>query len=132
MKRELNSKNFGFASHLSRVIEKDHPYELIAVVDNSELNRLLSIIFAPDEFGCIHGDLGMLLSDKVDPQIVNFIKNQLLFDTSSKVQSPLPSWLSDDDAVFMRRNDNETMDEYSERLAKRMLEIKDSLKQEKK
>lgn len=131
MKRELNSKNFGFAQHLSRVVEREHPYELLCIVDNSELNRLLSIVFAPDEFGSIQGDLGLLLSDKVDPQIVNFIKNQLLFDTSSKVQSPLPSWLSDEDAEFMRRNPNETMDDYSERLAKKMIELKDSLKQQK-
>lgn len=131
MKREFNAPNMAAFVGLSRFVETDKPSSLIAVVDNSELNRLLSIVFAADETGAIQGDIGMLLSDKVDPQIVAFVKQQLLFDTSSSVQSPLPSWMSDDDALQMRRNGNETMDDYAERMASLMLKLKENMKPQK-
>lgn len=127
MKRELNSHNFGFAAGLSRVVEPARSYELTAVVDNSELNRLLSIVFAMDDTGSIQGDLGMLLNENVDPQIINFVKNQLLFDTTSSVQAPLPSWITDDDAVQLRRSPNETMDDYAQRMASIMTELKSKM-----
>lgn len=131
MKRELNAPNFGFAQGLSRFTELQRPYAVVNCVDNSELNRLLSLVFSADEFGSIQGDLGILLSEKVDPAIVNFVKQQLLFDTTPAQQAPLPTFISDDDAIEMRRNLNETSDEYAERLAKKMLSIKDTLKQQK-
>lgn len=128
MDRKRNS-HYGSFNGIT-VLEIPEPtYDLNVVEDNSELNRLLGIIFAPDEFGSIQGDLGFVLNENVDPQIVNFVKSQLLFDTTQSVQFPLPSWMSDDDAVELRRNDNETMDSYAERLAKKMLELKDSMKQ---
>lgn len=128
MKRELNTLNYGSFQGLSRFKERDVVHQLVVMNDNSELNRLLSIIFAPDETGSIQGDIGFVLNDKVDPQIVNFVKSQLLFDTSSHVQSPIPSWMSDDDAVVMRRDAYETMDEYATRMADHMLKLKDSMK----
>lgn len=128
MKREFNAPNMAAFVGLSRFVETEKPSRLIAVVDNSELNRLLSIVFAADETGAIQGDIGMIMSDKVDPQIVAFVKQQLLFDTSSSVQSPIPSWMSDDDALQMRRNGNETMDEYAERMSSLMLKLKDNMK----
>lgn len=128
MKREFNAPNMAAFVGLSRFVETEKPSRLIAFVDNSELNRLLSIVFAADETGAIQGDIGMLMSDKVDPQIVAFVKQQLLFDTSSSVQSPIPSWMSDDDALQMRRNGNETMDEYAERMSSLMFKLKDNMK----
>lgn len=131
MKREFNAPNMAAFVGLSRFVENEKPSRLIAVVDNSELNRLLSLVFAADDTGAIQGDIGMLLSDKVDPQIVAFVKQQLLFDTSSSVQSPLPSWMSDDDALQMRRNGNETMDEYAERMSSLIIKLKDLMKPQK-
>lgn len=131
MKRELNAPFMASFVGLSRFVEKDKPCRLVAVVDNSELNRLLSLVFAADDTGAIQGDIGMLLSDKVDPQIVAFVKQQLLFDTTSSAQSPLPSWMSDDDALQMRRNGNESMDDYAERMASLMLKLKDDMKPQK-
>lgn len=128
MKREFNTLNFGSFQGLSRFKESDYDYNLVVVNDNSELNRLLSIIFSPDDTGSIQGDIGFVLNNKVDPQIVNFVKSQLLFDTSSHVQSSLPIWMTDDDAMVMRRDPNETMDDYATRMAEYMLKIKDSLK----
>lgn len=128
MKREFNAPNMAAFAGLSRFIETEKPCRLVVVVDNSELNRLLSLVFAADDTGAIQGDIGMLLSDKVDPQIVAFVKQQLLFDTSSSVQSPLPSWMSDDDALQMRRNGNESMDDYAERMASLMLKLKENMK----
>lgn len=131
MKRELNTLNYGSFSGLSRFVEPTVQHKLDLVEDNSELNRLLSLIFKPDETGSIQGDIGFVLNDKVDPQIVNFIKNQLLFDTSSHVQAPLPSWMSDEDALVMRRDANETMDEYATRMAEHMIKLQDSMKPKK-
>lgn len=128
MDRKRNS-HYGSFDGITFMEIPEPTYDLNVVEDNSELNRLLGIIFAPDEFGSIQGDLGFVLNENVDPQIVNFVKSQLLFDTTQSVQSPLPSWMSDDDAVELRRNDNETMDSYAERLAKKMIELKDSMKQ---
>lgn len=128
MKREFNTLNYGSFVGLSRCVEQTVLHQLELVEDNSEINRLLNIIFSPDETGSIQGDLGFIMNDKVDPQIVNFVKSQLLFDTSSHVQAPLPSWMSDDDALVMRRDPNETMDDYATRMAEHMIKLQDSMK----
>lgn len=127
MKRSI-AFNYGFAQGLCKIHAPIHRYGFDQVVDNAELNRLLSIVFAADDTGSIQGDIGVLMSDKVDPAIVDFVKRQLLFDTTSMQQSPLPDYISDDDAIELRRSSNETSDQYAERLAKKMIQIQDSLK----
>ena len=58
--------------------------------DDGELNRLCSIIYAPDErTGLPSSDLAVMLTDKVNPQIKDWIQKQLMSPISVDEPNPL-------------------------------------------
>lgn len=85
--------------------------------DDSELNRLLAIIFKPDEDGIVHGDIAMELGSKVSPEVRQFIKDVLQQDMSSYRMPAIPDGMDDDFALSLSRNLGESKQDYAERVA---------------
>lgn len=80
-------------------------------------DSLLSLIYAPDpRTGLPTGDLVYLVSDKANPQVKQFILDNLMMDVSSAVAPKVPAELSDDDAFALSRQPNEDVQAYVERL----------------
>lgn len=89
---------------------------LIEVNDNSELNRLLRIVFAPDDNGNVQGDLSLYMSKKASPEVIEFIKECLMQDLSQYREKTIPEGMSDDDFELFSRHIDESRDEYALRL----------------
>lgn len=74
-------------------------------------DALLSVIYAIDERTNLPtGDLAYYVSDKVNPQIKEFILRNLLMDVSSAANETFDSkYISDDLALDLMRQPNETL-----------------------
>lgn len=89
------------------------------VTDSSELTRLLRLVYVPDKrTGLPTGELSVLASDTVSPDIADWIRRQLLnpipnTDVSSVVQG---SQLDDDTLLSLTRNSFETDRQYIDRV----------------
>lgn len=84
--------------------------------DNSELNRLLNIVFAPDDNGIVRGDLACFMSDKASPEVRDFIKECLMLDMSNYRLPSIPDGWSDEDVETYSRQFDETREEYAQRM----------------
>lgn len=89
------------------------------VFDSSELTRLLRLVYVPDKrTGLPTGELTVLASDTVSPDIADWIRRQLLnpvpsTDVSSVVQG---SQIDDDTLLSLTRNSFETDRQYIDRV----------------
>lgn len=87
---------------------------------------LLDYIFGVNPVtGLPEGDIAMFLSDKTNPEIKNFISQQLLIENGSSdeglslpdsVTNRFREVISDDDIASFSRNHGETTQEYASRL----------------
>lgn len=78
---------------------------------------LVKMIYSPDPVsGLPTGDLSFWVSDKVNPQVKEFILSRLMQDVSKAANAKLPDGISDEDALSMSRLPGERMDAYVERL----------------
>lgn len=84
--------------------------------DNSELNRLLKIVFQSDDNGVIQGDINAVMNSKTPPEVVTFIKQVLQQDLSSYRQPPIPDGMSDDMAESLAPVLGESKTQYAERV----------------
>lgn len=83
---------------------------------NSPSDSLLRVIYAPDErTGLPTGDLQYFVSDKANPQIKQFILDNLMKDVSV-AKNPMNADMSDDDMLLFARKPNESIDSYAQRL----------------
>lgn len=120
MKRD-SYKLFDF----SRRYDNDVTEDMTKVVSNLPVvdedndkprDSLLRIIYTPDaRTGLPTGDLGYLVSDKANPQVKQFILDNLMQDVSSAV-TPSAQGLSDDDILALSRNVGESVEAYAARL----------------
>lgn len=86
-------------------------------VDMKPKDTLLSVIYAPDErTGLPTGDIQYFVSDKANPDVKQFILQNLMMDVSSVKNVTNPSGLSDDALLELSRNSNETPEQYISRL----------------
>ena len=92
--------------------------------DVKEDNPLLSLIFAPDERGCLNGDLSQFLSDKTNPQVREFIQSQLMIENpdekglslNTDVINKMRGVVNDDDIARFSRNHGESPEQYAMRI----------------
>lgn len=92
----------------------------------SKENPLLQLIFAPNERGCLTGDLSQFLSDKTNAEVRTFISQQLLQENpnqkglslSDSAVNALREHISDDDIAMFSRNHGESPEQYAYRLGK--------------
>lgn len=89
-------------------------------------NPLLQLIFAPNERGCLTGDLSQFLSDKTNAEVRQFISQQLLQENpnqqglslSDSALNALREHITDDDIANFTRNHGESPEQYAYRLGK--------------
>lgn len=88
------------------------------VADIGDSDSLLSLIFAYDPVtNSPTGDFGQYLNDNVDPGVREYVKNNLLMDTSSANVAPAPDSLSDMEVFQYGRQDGESREDYAGRMA---------------
>ena len=94
-------------------------FGICEVDDNSELNRLLSLVFrSKDSQHRPDSDLSMLMQKNLDPQILNFLKEVLQQDTSKYADEVIPDGLFDDDErIQLLPNEYESYQQYQERMS---------------
>ena len=86
-------------------------------VEHKPKDTLLSVIYAPDvRTGLPTGDIQYYVSDKANPDVKQFILQNLMMDVSSARNVTNPSGLSDDALLELSRSSNETFDQYISRL----------------
>lgn len=119
MKREL-LYNFDFARHIKS--HEDAGYLDSPALDIPEDNMkpkdsLLSVIYAPDSrTGLPTGDLTYYVSDKANPQVKQFILDNLLMDVSAAKNPAIPEGIDSTLAFDLMRKQGEGVQEYAERL----------------
>ena len=115
--KKINIQGYDFAY---RIGDKDFPEKVQAFEgeeSNSSIDAILKLVYAPDgRTGLPTGDLCYLVSDKANPQVKEFIKTQLLLDTSPAVIPAGKYNLSDDDLLALSRGTDEDLEAYVERL----------------
>lgn len=83
----------------------------------SPSDSLLQLVYARDErTGLPIGDLQYLVSDKANPQVKEFILQNLMQDVSAAQNVAAKFNLSDDDILALSRNLNESISDYAARL----------------
>ena len=120
MKRELY-KNFDYArniEHINAHMVVDPVEQSSVEVKKTPQDALLSVIYAIDERTKLPtGDLVYYVSDSVNPQIKEFILKNLLMDVSAAANPTFDTKeISDDLALDLMRQPNETPDDYRIRL----------------
>lgn len=86
-------------------------------LEKNPSDTLLSIVYATDpRTGLPVGDLQYFVSDKANPQVKEFILNNLMSDVSSARNISNPSGLSDDALLELSRGSDESVDSYVLRL----------------
>lgn len=80
-------------------------------------DSLLSLVYKRDErTGLPTGDLSYLVSDKANPEVKQFILDNLMQDVSAAKNVSAPAGLSADDVLALSRNSGESIADYVARL----------------
>lgn len=88
------------------------------IVQTSELDRLVQLVYAPDErTGLASSDLNVLVSDSVNPQIAEWVRSQILRPVGFAPSSIKNGQQVDDDTLFaLTRDMNESQSSYVDRV----------------
>lgn len=121
MKRDFNIYNYGHAVNQEKIAATlvEPPYDFQPSVQDSHdpKDSFLKIVFALDERTKLPtGDLGFLVSDKVNPEVRQWVLNNLMIDTSSAANPAAPAGMSDDDIAELSRNPHEDQEAYMNRI----------------
>lgn len=79
-------------------------------------STLLREIYKSDDDGIFQGDLAMFLSEKVRPEVKDFIKENLLRPMSPVVSSVNTEGLTDEEIIALSPSVTDTYDSYTERV----------------
>lgn len=116
MKKSEYSK-FDFARNY--VPEQGTPIvdESIEVHDSTAKDSLLSLVYKEDSrTGLPTGDLHYLVSDKANPQVKQFILDNLMSDVSMAANKSSIKGMSDELLLEFSRHSGESIDDYAKRL----------------
>lgn len=118
MKKEIYLK-FDYSRRCKQILDKvvmvDSPDPV--EIERKPSDTLLSVIYQED--GLTHlptGDIGYYVSDKANPQIKQFILDNLLIDVSSAAAPKIPDGIDDALAFDLMRRDGELPEVYADRL----------------
>ena len=119
MRRDC-SKYFDFAKRFGTVILPENTKVVCEDIPDadktSSTDSLLKLVYAKDSRTNLpSGDLQYLVSDKANPQVKQFILDNLMMDVSS-AKAPTNSELSDDDLLLFSRQKDESLEQYMNRL----------------
>lgn len=105
-----------YSPEMSPVVVPDDSEDLVES-EKKPGDSLLSIIYAPDvRTGLPTGDLSYYVSDKANPQVKQFILDNLLRDVSAAAAPSLPDGVSEDLAFQLMREKDEDIHSYMDRL----------------
>ena len=103
------------------------------VVKSSEMDQLLKLVYAPDKRTHLpSGDLQVLASDSVNPQIADWVRKQLLQPVNdNSISSSIAGQQIDDDTLLaLTRNYGESSDSYINRCNNLLREWNKAMKEE--
>lgn len=86
------------------------------VADDSIESQLLREVYHVDEDGIMEGDIAMLLSPKVRPEIRDFVQQNLMQLKSPVISSVPFDNLSDDDLIALSPSPFDSYDSYLQRV----------------
>ena len=103
-----------YVKEMSPVVE----FEDELVEDSKKpVDSLLELVYSKDErTGLPTGDLGYLVNDKANPQVKQFILDNLMRDVSAAANPSVPDGMSDELAFSLMREKDESYSDYIDRL----------------
>lgn len=91
-------------------------------IKESPFDSLVKVVYQVDPlFKLPTGDLTFFVSDKVNPDIKQFVLENLMLDTSSAANVPTPEGISPELSMSLARGATEDVDVYRERVNDFML-----------
>lgn len=120
MRKDAYKRIDALSNFSDELVEKlSAPIESENVEESSfkPADSLLSLVYKRDErTGLPTGDLSYLVSDKANPEVKQFILDNLMQDVSSAKNISAPAGLSDGDVLALSRNVGESVADYATRL----------------
>lgn len=97
---------------------------------DSEKESLLRMIYTIDpESNLPVGDISKVLGKNLSPEVVTFIKDNLMQDVSKLGAFGMPAGVDDDVALTLTRDVGETRSQYIERVKSYMADEKETIRQ---
>ena len=107
MKKELLYE-FAYAQRMKEIIDNSVLPEISdpdVIEVSSSKDSFLKIVYSPDsKTGLPTGDLSYLVSDKANPEVKQWILDNLMIDVGSSALPSAPKGLSDDDIMALSRD----------------------------
>ena len=122
MKRDENIYNYGHAVRQKEIAEMQvFPDDSVLpkeTYQNHDPNEVfLKIVYAIDERTKLPtGDLQYLVNDKANPEVKQWVLQNIMIDTSAAVMPAAPRGMSDDDIASLARQPNESSSDYLNRV----------------
>lgn len=89
------------------------------IVESTSKDSFIRLVYAPDPVsGLPTGDLSYLVSDKANPEVKQWILDNIMIDVSSAKLPAAPDGLSDEDIISLSRDPREDVRSYMERVNK--------------
>lgn len=99
---------------------------------DSDQEALLRLIFTIDpDSNLPKGDIGQVLGKNLAPEVVQFIKDNLMADVSKFGAIGMPAGVDDDVALNLARDVNETRSQYIQRVKDYMFDQRETIRLEK-
>lgn len=126
----MNNKIFAYNNRfntLSNITFKQGKREIRRVDVPDKYKQLLDLIYKVDPVtGLPSGDIGIYLSDSANAEVKDFVRQQLMrpsiddgqgLSMSTSTINQLRQTITDDDIAQFSRDDNETVEDYAERIS---------------
>lgn len=119
MKRDNNIFNYGHAVRQQDIIENSVVPELVdepLQESHSSFDSFIRLVYALDEHRVPTGDLAYMVSDKANPEVKQWVLQNLLMDVSAAASVAAPEGVSDDDILALSRDPRESSQDYMNRV----------------
>lgn len=91
---------------------KDSPKEIVEFEDVQKESLLRMIFDINPENGLPANDIGIVLNKHASPEVLQFIKDNLMSDVSSSAVFPIRDGVDEDTAFALMRGQNESRNDY--------------------
>lgn len=119
MKRDSNIFNYGHAVYQQDIIANSVVPELTdepLQESHSSFDSFIRLVYALDDHRVPTGDLSYMVSDKANPEVKQWVLQNLLMDVSAAASVAAPKGISDDDILALSRDPREFSQDYMNRV----------------